>query len=132
MSDTFLYFKKGSETYVSEHFQAKEFDCPCHYPDCKKTIISKALLSFLEKIRVKEGKPVQINSGTRCVRHNADVGGADGSTHLEGRGADIQVKNRKGIELLKTAEEAGVQSIGLGRNYIHIDDRARKRRWKYA
>lgn len=132
MSDDFLIFEKGTRKKVSPHFSAHEFDCKCTREDCKTTKISKKLLSFLETIRDVSGElSVILNSAYRCPAHNKSVGGKPGSMHPEGRAADLRIKGVPGFTLLALAEQAGVQSIGVARGWIHIDDRTGFRRWKY-
>lgn len=46
----------------------------------------------LEPLRAHFGTPIRINSGFRCEKLNAAVGGAKRSYHLQGRAADIPMK----------------------------------------
>lgn len=48
-----------------------------------------ALLSQLDVIRGAWGGPLRVVSGYRSPAHNAAVGGAQASQHMEGRAADI-------------------------------------------
>jgi len=50
----------------------------------------KALVeNVLDPLREKYGKPIRVNSGYRCPKHNLAVGGASRSQHLLGEAADI-------------------------------------------
>lgn len=50
----------------------------------------KALVeNVLDPLREKYGKPIQVNSGYRCPKHNLAVGGATQSQHMNGEAADI-------------------------------------------
>ena len=40
-------------------------------------------------IREALGVPVHVNSGCRCEKHNAKVGGVKGSNHTKGLAADL-------------------------------------------
>lgn len=42
----------------------------------------KRAMDKLQELRDKWGKPIVINSGHRCIKHNAEVGGASQSQHL--------------------------------------------------
>lgn len=43
----------------------------------------------LDPARDKLGKPIKVNSGYRCPKHNLEVGGAVNSQHMKGEAADI-------------------------------------------
>ena len=50
----------------------------------------KALVeNVLDPLREKYGKPIRVNSGYRCPKHNLAVGGGNRSQHLLGEAADI-------------------------------------------
>jgi len=131
MSDDFLIFEKGLDHQISEHFKTKEFDCPCSFPECKTTWVSKKLITLLEALRESLQTPIIINSGYRCEKHNRAVGGVSGSMHLFGRASDLRASRYTGLQLLEKAEAVGVKSIGLAKTWIHVDDRPKHRRWKY-
>ena len=68
------------------------------------TQVLKALTELTEKlldpIREKWGKPINVNSGYRCPRVNALVGGKPSSQHLRGMAADITVGSTTANKLL--------------------------------
>jgi len=87
-----------------KHFSEKEFWCRCS--QCQKGDAEmgippggmigsvkeniKALVeNVLDPLREKYGKPIVVNSGYRCPKHNLAVGGASRSQHLLGEAADI-------------------------------------------
>lgn len=72
--------------YKPEFFKKSEFRCPC----CNRVTVSAALIMALEIFRRAWAAPVLVNSGYRCVEHNVEVGGAQGSRHLIGCAADIR------------------------------------------
>lgn len=125
--------KKGSNTKMSEHFSSNEFDC--HGSGCcTETIINEKLVEYLEKIREHFGKPIQITSGYRCVRHNSNIGGATGSRHSKGDAADIVITGVTPREVAKYAESVGIKGIGLYEtsadgHFVHIDTREAKSFW---
>lgn len=71
--------------YRVEYFQPKEFICPC----CKQGNPAAALVYSLDELRRAWSLPIRVNSGWRCKRHNAEVGGVENSRHLLGLAADI-------------------------------------------
>lgn len=74
----------------SQHFDSKEFRCPC----CNKVItIDPALVYHLELLRAHFGDtPITITSGYRCKKFNASLDGSSKkSGHRFGRAADIYI-----------------------------------------
>ncbi len=51
--------------------------------------------NVLDPLREAYGKPIYVNSGYRCAKHNAAVGGVPKSQHKVGEAADISVKSEK-------------------------------------
>jgi hypothetical protein len=95
--------------------------------------VDMELVDILQRIRDHFGKPVNINSGYRCEKHNAEVGGAAGSHHTKGMAADIRVKGVAPREVAKFAESIGVKRIGLYEGdegeFVHIGSGKEKRFW---
>lgn len=126
-------YKKGSSEKLSDNFRSAEFDC--HGSGCcSETLVDEQLVKFLQQIRDHFGAPVIITSGYRCLTHNASVGGASGSTHFQGKAADIQVKGVAPAEVAKFAESIGILGIGLYETakdgyFVHIDTRTSKSFW---
>jgi len=71
--------------YNVEFFRPEEFRCPC----CGAGRPSAMLVLFLDQLRKAFNSPIRVNSGFRCAKHNAEVGGAERSRHLLGCAADI-------------------------------------------
>ena len=82
-----------------QHFTASEFVCKC----CGKGYVDSTLVLTLDYLRSVFGHPIVINSGWRCPKHNAEVGGAEGSRHLIGIAADIAAPTAKYVDLLALA-----------------------------
>lgn len=128
---------KPSTDKLSEHFSKKEFACKC----CGKFIPCPELIEKLEKFRELCGnKPLNIGSGTRCLKHNKKVGGAmpdekkgtKGSQHLFGTAADVQkVSGLTVDQMAKLAEQAGFTGIGKYSWGVHVDVRKTPSRWDY-
>ena len=122
----------GSATgHVSEHFHEDEFRCRCCgelHPDG----IPQELVDHLEAVRKHFGKPVKINSGYRCPRHNKNVGGAKNSLHMQGKAADHYID---GVSPAKVAafHSKRIQDGGVGKynSFTHIDVRGYKARWGF-
>lgn len=65
----------------------------------------KALVeNVLDPLREKYGKPIKVNSGYRCPKHNLAVGGATQSQHMKGEAADIAPMDGDARELERLVE----------------------------
>ena len=120
-------YTKGSPVQLTKNFKSTEFDCRCSR--CKKTTIDLDLVKILQKIRDHFKKPVLINSGYRCSKHNTSVGGSYNSKHVSGMAADIRIKGVQPLEIAKYAESIGVLGIGLYDSFVHVDTRTKKYFW---
>lgn len=63
----------------------KETACKC---GCGLNITPKFHF-ILNQIRLEYGKPIVVLSGARCPEHNAKIGGAKKSSHIEGLAVDL-------------------------------------------
>lgn len=121
-------YAKGDVTQLSQNFKSTEFDC--HGSGCcSETLVDEKLVQFLQKIRSHFGKSVHINSGYRCKSHNAKVGGASKSNHMDGEAADIRIDGVTPLEIAQYAEHIGVLGIGVYSWGVHIDTRTSKYYW---
>jgi uncharacterized protein YcbK (DUF882 family) len=111
----------------TKHFKTSEFACK----HCGEVKVSNHLLSILELVRLRFGKPVIVTSGYRCEVHNKNVGGAPKSKHIEGIAADIKVKGIKPSDVFDFLDETFPDQYGIGlySSWVHIDDREIKARW---
>lgn len=101
-----------------KHFKAKEFVCPC----CGDLQISTELVILLDNAREALGMPLVVNSGYRCRAHNRKVGGSPTSSHLRGLAVDLRVPtSRIRFLLLRALLSAGIERIGIGENFLHVD-----------
>ena len=121
-------YTKGIAVKLSANFTSDEFDCNgkgC----CSETLVDAKLVEYLQKIRDHFGVAVTINSGYRCEKHNAAVGGASKSKHKYGQAADIVVKGVAPLKVAQYAESLGILGIGQYSNFVHIDTRTTKFYW---
>lgn len=74
--------------------------------------------------------PIHINSGYRCKKHNAEVGGATESQHMLGKAADIWVEGHTPDEVYRAACVAlgKIGGVIKHKNYVHVDVRDTKYR----
>lgn len=114
---------------LSAHFSKKEFACKC----CGKFIPCPELVEKLEKFRELCGnKPMVLSNGTRCEKHNGEVGGAAKSQHLYGTAADVRrIAGLSVDQMAKLAERAGFDGIGKYNWGVHVDVRGKPARWDF-
>ena len=69
----------------TKNFKVSEFACK----HCGENKIDQRVLDMAQVLRDELGVPVHVNSGYRCEKHNAKVGGVKGSFHTKGLAADL-------------------------------------------
>jgi len=111
---------------LSKNFLLSEFSCPCKVCE-KDKLLDLKLITLLQVLRVRVGKPLHISSGggIRCNRYNELIGGYVNSPHVEGKAADIYVKGMSYVKLAKLAKEVGFDRVGIYpftySKFIHVD-----------
>ena len=87
-----------------KYFKESEFACRCcgQLPPSERENIRALVDNVLDPARQAFGGPVYVNSGFRCEKHNAEVGGVKNSQHLSGEAADITCSdNRRLTEIIE-------------------------------
>lgn len=124
---------------LTKNFELKEFTSS---PTAKKYNISntppelvienlKSLCEYiLQPIRDKVEKPVEINSGYRCLELNKKVGGVPTSQHCIGQACDFKVEGMTSYEIVKVILELNLpfDQVGLYDSFVHISYGERHRR----
>jgi len=106
-----------------KHFKLDEFKCPC----CGKCDMDMSFLIKLERARENADIPFKITSGYRCENHNKEIGGALLSSHLKGLAADIACNSSiHRFLILNSLIFAGFKRIGIGKDFIHVDNDTKK------
>lgn len=136
-----LTFKKGADTALSDHFKAKDFDCPCANPECTQTHINEDLVHLLNDLRNRLGCPLIVGKGGgyRCLRYEKELAArgyetAKGvSQHSLGAASDVNTDGaHTGFQLEEAARGVGFLAVGVGTNWIHVDLRKPENRsWYY-
>ena len=121
--------KEEGSKKVAANFTVKEFACK---DGSDVVLIHPQLAEILQKIRNYFKVPVTITSGHRTESYNKKAGGEKGSQHLYGAAADIQVKGVSPANVAACAETLLQNKGGIGTysNFVHIDVRDKKVRWK--
>lgn len=121
-----VFFKsRDSEEALTENFKVKEFACK---DGSDVILIDDLLIVMLQDIRDHFGKPIIINSGYRTPGWNTRVDGEKYSYHMQGKAADIVVKDVSAKEVAKYASERFRKGgIICYTNFVHIDTRQTER-----
>lgn len=82
-----MKYQDFTENWPWKNFTPEEVSCRCCgelWTDSTDKIPAffKNAMDKLQELRHRWGKPITINSGHRCIKHNAKVGGASKSQHL--------------------------------------------------
>jgi len=104
---------------LTKNFTSTEFECLC----CKRSEMDMDFIKLLQRARSIAKMPFHINSGYRCVKHNAAVGGVATSSHLRGLAADIACRDSmQRFRIVQSLIAAGFVRIGLSDTFIHVDN----------
>lgn len=95
--ETFKKINGSSDPYKCKYFDDSEFTCEC---GCGLNLEKNGIKRIADEIREHFGKPAIITSGTRCAKHNKEVGGVAGSYHTTGNAIDIVVQGVSANEVL--------------------------------
>jgi uncharacterized protein YcbK (DUF882 family) len=102
-----------------KHFVLEEFQCPC----CKEVNMNDEFVKLLDIARGFTKVKFIIESGYRCEKHNAEVGGKPNSAHLVGKASDIKcLSSTERYEIVRALLLAGFNRIGIGKNFVHVDN----------
>lgn len=110
---------------LSQNFHQDEFACQCgSCPAATEPPMQVAFIMKLQKMRNLYSKPIRITSGYRCAKHNRNVRGNPSSQHLVGNASDLfALSASEKFWLVKYAIEVGFAGIGVGRDFVHVDNR---------
>ena len=93
-------------------------------------MIDEDAMDKLQALRNKLGRPILVTSAYRSKAHNAAVGGAQESLHLQGKAFDIRMDNHDPGEFEVAARAVGFTGFGFypKQGFMHIDT-GRERFW---
>lgn len=118
-----------------QFFSRTEFRCQCGGKYCNGYPAEPAeeTVRMADEIRKRVGVPLTVNSGLRCARHNAEVGGVSNSLHTTGQAVDLSgsispAKLHQIAEQVQAEMTPGRGGLGLYSWGIHIDN-GKKSRW---
>ena len=80
-------------------------------------------LELLDAVREEAGIRFVINSSFRTEEYNESIGGGENSAHLRGLAVDIKADTSfKKFAIVNAALTLNVRRIGIGSNFVHIDN----------
>ena len=119
------------DAQISKNFQLSEFRPGKHSYALIR--ISPTLISVLEEIRTRTGRPLSVTSGYRPPEYNREVGGVSNSTHIDGLAADIYCDGLTTDQLYDICDQVIGHRGGVGyyptQGFIHVDIRGYRARW---
>ena len=112
-----------------KYFTREEFRCQCGGKYCNGFPAEPAeeTVCMADEIRRRAGVPLNVNSGLRCKRHNAEVGGVSNSLHTTGQAVDLggNISPAKLHEIaaqVQAEKIPGKGGLGLYSWGVHIDN----------
>ena len=119
-------------TYISKYLTLEEYRCSCCGelpPDIDLNNIRNPyaeLLDIFDAVRATWGKPIHVNSGYRCPRHNSSIGGSDCSVHMFGLALDMDMEDVGDVGELFHLLHMDFPSLRIGvytqtGTFVHID-----------
>ena len=105
---------------TSKYFSEAEFRrCT---PPCSREDMDQDFLDLMDDVRRKAGIPLIINCAYRSRDYDLKKGRSGNSAHTHGLAVDIRYNaSATCYKIVKAAYECGVQRIGIGKNFVHID-----------
>jgi len=117
---------KSNDEYIRRNFKKSELVCRC---GCGLMNINVGSLNKLQLLRTKLGEAIHLTSVCRCLDYNNSLPNhSPTSSHIcnkdkESFAFDILAINcTYRFLIIKLALEVGFNRIGLGLDFIHIDD----------
>lgn len=112
---------------IAKHFKVREFACKDGSPI---VFIDDYLVTILDILRNKLGKPVIITSGYRTPEWNKRCEGAKYSYHMRGMAADIRVDGITPKEIANKLNAIVPNECGIivYKSWVHFDVRTSKYR----
>lgn len=106
---------------MSKYFAPSEFK-RC-VPSCRIEDMDGEFLEILDRVREAAGIPLVLNCAYRSKAHEKSKGRTGNSAHTRGKAVDIRCNsNANRMKIVSAALEVGISRIGIGRNFIHIDN----------
>lgn len=104
-----------------KYFNDKEFK-QC-IPSCSIEDMDMDFLLLLDKVRETAGIPLVLNCAYRSIEWDKNKGRSGNSAHCKGKAVDIRCNDSSNrFKIISSAIANGITRIGIGKNYIHLDN----------
>lgn len=104
-----------------KYFSPAEFRA-CN-PSCSIEQMDEGFLHLLDLIRERAGIPMVLNCAYRSRDYDLAHGRTGNSAHTRGKAVDVRCNSSANrYKIVKAALECGVNRIGIGKTFIHIDN----------
>lgn len=114
--------KKIEIIHKFNYFKFEEFDQP-GLEGSGKEFMDIRLIMILDNMRHRSQIPYKITSAYRSQEYNDTLKfSKKNSSHIKGKAVDISaVDSKTKFSILEAAIHFGIQRIGIGKNFIHLD-----------
>lgn len=117
MTDNNLRYQRKYKYFTDAEFQR----CT---PACSIQAMNSAFMRRLDTARSLSSVPFVLTCAFRSRAWDVAKGRSGNSYHCSGRAVDIRCSNSTHRMVIVTALiRSGFNGIGIGRNFIHVDDR---------
>lgn len=91
-------------------------------PACRLADMDAQFIVTLDRVRGLAGIPLVLNSAYRSREYEKAKGRPGTSAHCQGKAVDIRCNTSANrLTIIRAALAAGIQRIGVGKTYIHLD-----------
>ena len=105
----------------AKYFSEREFNRLS--PACSLQDMAQDTMTMLDRMRALCGFPLVLTSAFRTKEWDLAKGRSGNSAHTKGKAVDILCNDSaKRFKIVWAAREVGFNRIGIGSNFIHVDN----------
>ena len=107
-------------SYVTSSVHFREDEFACSHTGLAR--MNPEFVTVLEQIRVAYGKPMKLSSAFRDATHPVEAKKGDRAgtgDHCRGSAVDVLVSGAEALQLIKVAQECGIDRIGIAQKGSH-------------
>lgn len=102
-----------------KYFRMDEFRCRCCGKIASEANTEALVENVLDPARERLGSAITVNSGTRCGKHNREVGGVSASQHLRGEAADVCCADNRRLARV-IVEQGRFDQLIIYPSFVHV------------
>lgn len=104
-----------------KYFSDSEFK-KCN-PSCSIEDMDSEFMELLDRLRENAGIPLVLNCAYRSKEYDIMKNRSGNSAHTKGKAVDIRCYDSQNrYKILNAALKLGINRIGIGQNFIHLDN----------